>query len=116
MFYLDFDEKAVETNGVKIQLNGNPTGTKVWIDGVEQSQIRKVTLVHEAGSMPVLTLERFVMSNAIVEGPAEVKVKDVVVPAGKQKLTRCSTFYGWAHCELPEGHVGLHREGSIEWR
>lgn len=65
---------------VKIELVAAPTGSKVWVDGVEQKVVRSIRLEHVAGKFPVLTLEHILTDPIVIEGDAEV-VNMVLCPA-----------------------------------
>ena len=56
---------------VRIELH-SPVGTRVWVDDVEQQQIRTLEVSHDAGGLPVLVLKTLHFEGEIV-GEAAVK-------------------------------------------
>jgi hypothetical protein len=56
---------------VELRIVGGATGTEVFVDGRRQEEVRRVVLEHEAGKLPVLTIERHAAGSA--EGEAEVR-------------------------------------------
>lgn len=62
---------SLQLQKVRIELR-SPVGTRVWVDDVEQQQIRTLELSHDAGGLPVLVLKTVHFEGEIV-GEAAVK-------------------------------------------
>jgi hypothetical protein len=89
---------------VRIEMHG-VTGTKVWIDDVEQRDLVSVQLVHDVGEVPRLSLTRLAL-NAVACGPAIVdgQVQTVDVSVHGDALAR--------HAIMPVNDPECYRRDS----
>ena len=69
-----------EKHSVEISIAFSTFGSSVKIDGVEIPMIKKIELVHEAGSPPLLTLEVWPQHGGEVTGETQVVVNPVPLP------------------------------------